>query len=115
MEQTKQALLKKKARLERELSSFATKDQQVQGDWDTTYPRIPEGGLEEAAGEVEEYSTKLHIEFSLEKQLKEVNEALNRIAKGQYGICGNCGKNISQERLAVSPEARLCLDCAGKQ
>ncbi|MDP4007208.1 MAG: TraR/DksA C4-type zinc finger protein [bacterium] len=115
LEQTKQKLEEKKKQLERELSSFASKDPDVKGDWDTKYPRVPEGDLEDAAGEVEEYSTKLHIEFSLEQQLKEVNAALERVAQGKYGTCENCEKEIAQERLAASPEARLCLDCAGKQ
>ena len=110
-----QRLEEKKKQLEGELSSFATKDPDVKGDWDTKYPRVPEGDLEDAAGEVEEYSTKLHIEFSLENQLKEIDAALDRIAKGTYGICENCKKEISQERLEVSPEAGLCLDCAEKQ
>ena len=115
LKQVAQKLKERKKDLERELSGFATKDPGVPGDWDTKFPRTPEGGLEEAAGEVEEYSTKLHIEFSLEQQLKEVNEALGRIAQGTYGTCENCKKEIAQERLVVSPEARLCLDCAGKQ
>ncbi|MCH8244417.1 TraR/DksA family transcriptional regulator [Patescibacteria group bacterium] len=110
-----QKLEEKKKQLEQELSSFATKDPRIKGDWDTKYPRVQEGDLEDAANEVEEYSTKLHIEFSLEKQLKEVNSALERIAKGQYGMCENCVKEIPEERLLASPEAKLCLNCAKKQ
>ena len=112
---TKQALEQKKTQLEQELSSFATKDPTVKGDWDTKYPRVPQGDLEDAAGEVEEYATKLHIEFSLENQLKEINAALERIGQGQYGICENCKKEISEERLVVAPESRHCTDCAVKQ
>ena len=115
LEETKEKLKAKKAQLEQELSSFATKDPNVKGDWDTKYPRVQEGDLEDAAGEVEEYATKLHIEFSLEKQLQEVDAALERIAKGTHGICENCKKDISKERLEVSPEARLCFDCTKKQ
>mgnify|MGYP001051300580 CR=1 FL=1 len=114
-EQSKEKLEVKKVQLEQELSSFATKDPTLKGDWDTKYPRVPQGGLEEAAGEVEEYSTKLHIEFSLENHLKDINNALERIARGNYGVCENCNQEISEERLLASPEAKLCLDCAGKQ
>ena len=45
----KQALEQKKTQLEQELSSFATKDTVVKGDWDTKYPRVPGGDLEDAA------------------------------------------------------------------
>lgn len=115
LEKAKQKLEEKRELLERELSSFATKDQNLKGDWDTTYPRVPEGGLEEAAGEVEEYSTKLHIEFSLENQLKEINEALERIKKGTYGKCENCAMDIPEDRLLAMPESKHCADCSAKQ
>ena len=115
LKQAKQKLETKKKQLEQELSSFATKDSAVKGDWDTKYPRVPEGDMEDAAGEVEEYSTNLHIEFSLEKQLKEVDAALERIAKSQYGVCENCAKEIPQQRLLAMPESRYCMECTAKQ
>ena len=114
LKQITQKLKIKKANLERELSGFATKGPEVTGDWDTKYPRTPEGGLEEAAGEVEEYSTNIHIEFNLENQLKEVNYALSRIEKGQYGMCENCKKEVSKERLLALAESRLCTECTRK-
>jgi len=107
----KAQLQTRKEQLEGELSSFATKDPNVKGDWDTKYPRTPEGNLEEAADEVEEYSNTIHVEFSLETQLKNVNDALERIEKGAYGVCEKCNNAISIERLKISPEARLCIQC----
>jgi DnaK suppressor protein len=112
---TKTVLEQKKQQLEEQLSLFAKKDPQVQGDWDAQYPRIPGGGLEEAADEVEEYSQRLHLEFQLETQLKHINEALARIEKGTYGMCASCDKEIAKERLAVFPEMPLCKDCSEKQ
>ncbi len=107
----KAELEEKKKYLEEELSSFAKKDPKMKGDWDAKMPRVPEGNLEEAADEVEEYSTNLHIEFNLENQLKEVNAALERIKKGTYGKCEKCQKNINPERLKASPEATTCTEC----
>lgn len=100
-----------KEHLENELSSFATRDPNVKGDWDTKFPRTPQGNLEEAADDVEEYSTRLHLEFSLENQLKAVDTALDKIEQGTYGTCEQCSKLIAQDRLAASPEARLCSEC----
>lgn len=111
LNELKEDLTKKKKYLEQELSSFTKKDLKIKGDWDTKMPRVPEGNLEEAADEVEEYSTNLQIEFSLEKQLQEVNAALERIEKGTYGKCKKCKKSISHERLKASPEATTCIDC----
>lgn len=111
LKQLKNQLQKKKEQLETQLSSFATKDPNLKDDWDTKYPRVPEGNIEEAADEVEEYNTKLQLEFNLENQLKEVNDALDRIEKEKYGICGKCSNPIAPERLQASPEARLCSTC----
>ncbi len=43
--------------------------------------------------------------------LRRIEEALNRIENGRYGICLRCGREIPPERLNVSPEAPLCVDC----
>ncbi|HZX50081.1 MAG TPA: hypothetical protein VFE94_02915 [Candidatus Paceibacterota bacterium] len=107
----KTRLEKEKERLESELASFATKDPNVKGDWDSKYPRIPGSNLEEAADEVEEYSTRLHLEHSLETKLKDINDALDRIEKGTWGTCQNCGNPIATERLQISPEAATCGKC----
>ncbi|MDP2637249.1 MAG: TraR/DksA C4-type zinc finger protein [bacterium] len=110
----KQALLLKKQNLEQELSQFAKKDQNVKGDWDSKFPRVPEGNLEEAADEVEQYSETLPVEHTLELQLQDVDTALERIEKGTYGKCENCKKDISKERLQALPEAKLCSECTNK-
>ncbi|MBU1015269.1 TraR/DksA C4-type zinc finger protein [Patescibacteria group bacterium] len=109
---SKALLEEKRGLLEQELASFAKKDPKVAGDWDTKYPRIPEGGMEGAADEVEEYTNRLHVEFSLENQLKKVQEALECIEKGTYGTCAECGKEIDENRLRAYPEARNCKKCS---
>ena len=41
-----------------------------------------------------------------------IDAALRRIDNGTYGVCTNCGKPISEERLEALPWASLCIDCA---
>ncbi|MBU0476441.1 TraR/DksA C4-type zinc finger protein, partial [Patescibacteria group bacterium] len=103
-----------KASIETELKKFADKDEKPSGDWDTRFPKFDATNLEEAANEVEEYSTLLGLEYNLEDRLKEINSALEKIGKGEYGKCEKCGKDIAQERLKVYPAAKLCLGCQGK-
>jgi len=43
--------------------------------------------------------------------LGQVNEALDRIGAGNYGVCMACENAISLKRLAALPWAALCLDC----
>lgn len=45
-------------------------------------------------------------------RLREVEEALRRLDRGEYGLCIKCGEEISPARLKVRPEARLCVACA---
>jgi RNA polymerase-binding transcription factor DksA len=42
----------------------------------------------------------------------EIVTALDRIEKGTYGKCENCGKPINKERLEAIPYARHCVACA---
>lgn len=111
----KEKLEKEKVTIEKELERFAKRDDKLKGDWNTRFPHWDgdSGGsaLERAADEVEEYSTLLPIEFSLETRLKNINLALEKIKRGSYGKCEKCRKEISKERLRVQPEARNCDKC----
>jgi RNA polymerase-binding transcription factor DksA len=48
----------------------------------------------------------------LQESLDDVDNALERLAGGTYGICERCGNTISEARLEAMPTARRCLDCA---
>lgn len=111
----KEKLEKEKKDLENQLKTFAKKHKKIKGEWETLYPRF-DGGvgsqrLEEASDEVEAFALLLPLRESLEKQLKEVNLALEKIKKGQYGICEKCKRKISEKRLKAFPAARFCLKC----
>ena len=49
------------------------------------------------------------------EMLHRINEALERIESGIYGICEDCGEEIPENRLATMPLARLCLECKRKE
>ena len=44
-------------------------------------------------------------------ELKEIELALDKISKGNYGICEMCEEPIGIERLKVKPFARFCISC----
>jgi RNA polymerase-binding protein DksA len=44
-----------------------------------------------------------------------IDRALERIEEGTYGMCENCGRPISKERLQALPFAALCRDCQAKE
>ena len=47
--------------------------------------------------------------------LYHLEQALDRIEKGEYGMCVSCGQEISHERLEAVPHARLCIQCKSKE
>ena len=44
-------------------------------------------------------------------KLKQIDDALERMDEGTYGICESCGLEIAEERLEAMPFSRLCRDC----
>ncbi len=69
---------------------------------------------EEEADEAEETGNQLAISRALRDRLTEIDEALESIQNGRYGLCKNCGKDISKEVLNIVPESRLCKACKQK-
>ncbi len=55
------------------------------------------------------------IKSELNRKAKQIKKALERVKKGKYGICEDCGKMIDTDRLAVFPEATMCIDCEKKR
>ena len=45
------------------------------------------------------------------RMLLEINAALGRLYRGEYGTCESCGKPIARARLEAMPYARLCVSC----
>lgn len=49
------------------------------------------------------------------RMLLEINEALRRLYRGEYGVCETCEQPIAKARLQAMPHARLCLSCKEKE
>lgn len=47
--------------------------------------------------------------------IAKMEETILRIDKGTYGICDDCGEDISEKRLIARPVTTLCIDCKTKQ
>jgi len=109
----KKLLAEERKEIEKELQMLAEKDKKLKEEWHTKFPEFDNevSSLEEEADEVEEYDTKLSIKQSLENKLKDINLALEKIKKGNYGNCEKCRKKISQEKLLIYPETKTCSKC----
>ena len=69
---------------------------------------------DENVQEIDEYTTNLATEKVLESTLRDIDNALERIKKGTYGVCKYCGKEIGEKRLLARPVASACVECKNR-
>ena len=79
----------------------------IEGPGQMTY-----GSQAAAASHVFAQQRDLALRDSERLQLRQVEEALERLAAGTYGACRACGRPIAPERLAAIPWTATCIDCA---
>ena len=64
-------------------------------------------------------NNEVHIQLKLKqtdaKILQAIEEALQRMEKGTYGVCRDCGELIAAPRLQAIPWTRVCISCKEKQ
>ena len=63
------------------------------------------------AQHAQETEITAHLRQNQFRLLRAIEEALQRIRKGTFGVCTNCGKRIGRARLRAVPWTRLCLGC----
>ena len=56
-------------------------------------------------------STALRIRDRESMLIHKIRNSLEDIQYGEYGICEECGEEISEERLEVRPVTTLCIHC----
>ena len=62
-----------------------------------------------------EQDISLGLMESESDELQQIEEALERIRDGTFGLCEGCHKKIPKERLRAIPYARLCVHCKKKE
>lgn len=62
-----------------------------------------------------ERNLTLRIRDRERKLRNKIEEALARIEAGTFGICEDCGEEISFARLDARPVTTLCINCKSEQ
>ena len=106
LEEIGHKLLGEKERLERELN-ILDKDNGPQG---SVFPDYGDKEDENAA-EVAEFEANMTIEQDLERSLRDIASALERVSNGTYGVCKYCQKPIDERRLRARPTSSSCVEC----
>jgi DnaK suppressor protein len=68
-------------------------------------------GTSDLAGRYDNDQRKQLLLLRAEQQLEEVESALERLDKCEYGICINCGQPIHLDRLRALPAGAYCIRC----
>jgi RNA polymerase-binding protein DksA len=97
------ALLEERERIEKALESLR--------DDETEEPAASDNHLAETATATLDRAIDDTLEENSTRMLAAIDAALARVEAGTYGMCENCGRPISAERLEAYPWASLCIDC----
>ena len=57
----------------------------------------------------------LRIRDRERKLIAKIEQALERVENGTFGICEDCGEDISEGRLKARPVTTLCIQCKQEQ
>ncbi|MDP2644339.1 MAG: RNA polymerase-binding protein DksA [Desulfobacterales bacterium] len=57
----------------------------------------------------------LRIRDRESKLISKIKEALDRMESGTFGICEECGEDISIKRLKARPVTAQCIECKTKE
>jgi DnaK suppressor protein len=71
----------------------------------------PTGDIYDQASSERDRELGLLLNDRERDKLRQIDEALLRIADGEYGICEECEEEIPLGRLKVMPFARFCVRC----
>jgi len=113
LDQIKKDLLDQKKKILGDMNMVSGKDLHEKLDHKALFPNIGDKP-DENVQEVDEYTTNLATEKILDTSLRDIDNALERIEKGTYGICKYCKKEIDEKRLLIRPAASACVECKNK-
>jgi len=102
LQNLKEQLEKEAGELEAQLATVS-KNPEMGSDTETDFS--------EEADEAEEFSDNLGLQDTFKSRLQDIEAALDKMARGQYGKCEKCGMEILMEVLKVNPESKLCKMC----
>ena len=72
------------------------------------------GDLVDQAGDERDRELSLLLTGRDKEKLTAINEALEKLDEGTYGVCEECGEKIGEGRIKVMPLAKLCVSCQSK-
>jgi RNA polymerase-binding transcription factor DksA len=75
----------------------------------------PEYGMGKGDPAITQWELDQAMLERLQGRVEELEQALEKLEDGTYGICERCGNPINPNRLAVLPDTKICVSCAQKE
>jgi len=112
LSQLKQRLLEEKSSLEQRLKDHAHYGMREQMSDSLAEFSMYDNHPADVASELFEREKDLALSNLDRETLREIEQALERMEAGTYGICTVCGQPIASERLQARPQALTCTEHA---
>jgi DnaK suppressor protein len=97
-------LLAERAEVTQELETLCSR-LETKGDYE----------LGEGDPMIYQWELNLVMRDRAQQHLAEIEEALQQLDMGIYGLCEKCGRPIEPERLAVLSHTTVCSQCAQRR
>ena len=107
MQRNRKRLEEERARLQSEISSVSTAMDERERPGLGTH-------MADSATEVFEQARNMAVNQRLRRTLEAVNRALEKMDKGTYRVCDQCGGPIDPARLKALPHATHCKSCQAR-
>jgi DnaK suppressor protein len=109
-EALRQMLLEEREQVLKAVEDLLARRRMAQAEQrDDAVPDVADMALQDATEE--QQISLMELKNGMREQ---IDEALLRLADGTYGICEDCGREISERRLKAVPFARRCIQCQEK-
>lgn len=101
IEDIKKSLLERKAQLEETLTNMSRK-------------QLSDGQVQDIGDQAVSVTSEILHSSLQDNELAEyrrIDAAIKKINEGTYGVCTDCGEQISEKRLLSFPNAERCISC----
>jgi DnaK suppressor protein len=93
--------------LQTRLAELSQRVGRIEGDLRSAHDR----DWPERANELQNDQVLEGLDDMTLKEIRQIRDALERIDRGNYGVCATCARPIGAARLAAVPTAVTCARC----
>ena len=106
LDQFETMLLERRRTLLTDFQALEQEEAQAASNDSALSTHLADVGSDRASSDV-----NLECQATTSSEIRDIDEALERIRDGSFGQCESCDRVIAKARLEAIPYARLCLPC----